>query len=45
MIAHRARLTLAASSVAIMRAYHTFGVVRSVSSWRRPGPIPRDPSV
>ncbi|MCK1363401.1 hypothetical protein [Bradyrhizobium sp. 62] len=45
MIADRARLILAASSAAIMSARHTFGVERSVSSWRKPGLMPSDPSV
>jgi len=45
MIADRVRLILAASSAAIMGACLTFGAVCLVSSWRRPGPMPRDPSV
>ncbi|MCK1403233.1 MULTISPECIES: hypothetical protein [unclassified Bradyrhizobium] len=45
MIADRAHLILAASSAAIMSARHTFGVERSVSSWRKPGLMPSDPSV
>jgi hypothetical protein len=43
MIADRAHLILAASSAAIMSARHTFGVERSVSSWRKPGLMPSDP--
>ncbi|WP_158267988.1 hypothetical protein [Bradyrhizobium sp. MOS002] len=39
MIADRARLILAASSVAIMSACHTFGVMEKARS------LPRDPSV
>jgi hypothetical protein len=39
MIADRPRLILAASSVAIMSACHTFGVMEKAKS------LPRDPSV